>query len=272
MDPVFLTIGDIEIRWYSILILIAVWLCYTLIKKEAMRFKFNIDKVFSMMFWALILGIIGARLYYVIFNYRELYINDPLSILKIWEGGLAIHGGLLCGFLAVLAYCKYQNWRLLKVTDIIAVPLLLAQAIGRWGNFFNQEAHGAATTAEALKAVFVPQFVIDGVTINGVVYTPTFWFESIFCLIAFILLLFIRRGKYIKVGTVTAIYLIFYGVLRFIIEMSRTDALMLGGIKVAQVVSIGMIIIGIGLVMLISKKGKFDDLYNPEDKNSPLAR
>ena len=263
MDPVFLTIGSLEIRWYSVLILVAVFICYGFIKREAKLFKFNQDKIFNMMFWALLLGIIGARLYYVVFNYQELYVSDPKSILYIWEGGLAIHGGIFMGLIAVASYCKIQNWRLAKITDIIVVPLLLAQAIGRWGNFFNQEAYGAATTVETLRKVFVPEFVINGVTINGVVYTPTFWFESILCLVAFIILLFVRRAKTIKVGTLTAIYLIFYGSLRFVIEMSRLDALMIGPIKIAQVVSVIMVVFGIGMLMLISRKGKFDDLYNP---------
>lgn len=262
MDPIFLTIGDIEIRWYSVLILLAVILVYTIIQKEAKRFKFKDDQIFNMMFWAFLFGIIGARLYYVIFNYEQ-YLSHPIDIIKVWEGGLAIHGGLFIGLLAVIAFCKYHAWRTLKVLDIITVPLLLGQAIGRWGNFFNQEAYGAATTVETLRAFFVPDFVIKGVTINGVVHTPTFWFESIFCLIAFLVLLFIRRRRYIKVGTLTAIYLVFYGTLRFLIEISRMDALMVGNIKVAQVASIIMIIVGLGEIMLISKKGKFDDLYNP---------
>ncbi len=268
MDPVFLTIGSIEIRWYSVLILAAVFICWGLIKSEAKRFKFNLDKLFNMMFWALLLGIIGARLYYVVFNYQELYVSDPKSILYIWEGGLAIHGGILMGLIAVVTYCKLQQWRIVKLTDIIVVPLLLGQAIGRWGNFFNQEAYGAATTVETLRKVLVPEFVIDGVTINGVVYTPTFWFESLLCLTAFIILLFVRRSRMIKTGTLTAIYLIFYGLVRFFIESSRLDALMIGPIKVAQVVSVIMIVIGIGMLMLISRKGKFDDLYNPMEIGS----
>ena len=214
-----------------------------------------------MMFWALIFGIIGARLYYVIFNI-DMFKDNPIDILKVWNGGLAIHGGLIAGLITIILYTRKYKVRTIRILDMVCVPLLLGQAIGRWGNFFNQEAHGAATTIERLQSLFVPDFVIEGMTIDGVVYSPTFYYESIACLLLFIALLFIRRGKYVKVGTMTALYLMGYGTIRFFIEMSRTDALMLGGFKVAQIVSVIMFIIGLGMLMILSRKGKFEDLYN----------
>ena len=261
MNPVLITIGNFEIRWYSVLILIAAIVVLTMSQNEGKRFNVKKEFMFNMLFWALIFGIIGARLYYVIFNWH-MFSGDLLEILKIWNGGLAIHGGLIAGLITIIIYTKKYNVRTLRVVDFIVVPLLLGQAIGRWGNFFNQEAHGAATTIAKLKSLMVPDFVIDGMTIDGVIYTPTFFFESILCLIAFIVLLFIRRGKYTKVGTMTASYLMIYGSIRFFIEMSRTDALMLGGFKVAQIVSVIMILVGLGMLMFISRKGKFEDLYN----------
>jgi phosphatidylglycerol:prolipoprotein diacylglycerol transferase len=143
---------------------------------------------------------------------------------------------------------------------------LLAQAIGRWGNFFNSEAHGVATTLEHLKSLHIPNFIINGMKIEGVYYTPTFLYESLACFLLFIVFIFIRRGTYRKVGTMTALYLIGYGMIRFFIEISRTDALMLYGFKVAQIASITMIIIGIVLLIKNSKKGRFEDLYN--DRNN----
>ena len=214
-----------------------------------------------MMFWALIFGIIGARLYYVIFNI-DMFKDNPIDILKVWNGGLAIHGGLIAGLITIILYTRKYKVRTIRILDMVCVPLLLGQAIGRWGNFFNQEAHGAATTIERLQSLFVPDFVIEGMTIDGVVYSPTFYYESIACLLLFIALLFVRRGKYVKVGTMTALYLMGYGTIRFFIEMSRTDALMLGGFKVAQIVSVIMFIIGLGMLMILSRKGKFEDLYN----------
>lgn len=265
MNPVLFDLGFIQIKWYSALILVACFVVLILTQREAERFGVQREFIFNALFWALIAGIIGARLYYVLFN-LDTYLKDPIEILKIWHGGLAIHGGLICGLLAIIFYCKRYKVRLVRIIDFLVVPLLLGQAIGRWGNFFNQEAHGIATSEIYLQKLMIPDFIIEGMKIDGVVYTPTFLYESIVCLIAFIILLFVRRGKYTKVGTMTASYLLIYGVLRFFIETSRTDALMLGNIKVAQIVSVIMVIFGIGMLMLISKKGKFEDRYNdPEN-------
>lgn len=269
MDPILFKLGNFELRWYSVLILIACFIVLYISQKEAERFNINKSFVFNMLFWALIFGIIGARLYYVIFNMNT-YLKDPKEILMIWHGGLAIHGGILAGLLVIFLYCKKYGMRTVRFLDFYTVPLLLGQAIGRWGNFFNQEAHGAATTVENLKALMLPDFIIKGMTIDGVVYTPTFLFESVVCFIAFLILLFIRRGKYTKVGTLTASYLMIYGGLRFFIEMSRTDALMIGPFKIAQIVSVIMFIIGLAMIMLISKKGKFEDLYNDAENMQEL--
>ena len=260
MDP-YLHILGFNIRLYSICILMAVIAVTFFTEKEAHRLGVKKDFMFNMLFWAFVFGILGARLYYVIFNFQE-YIHDPIEIIKIWNGGLAIHGGLLAGVLTSYLYCRRYNVRPLRMCDLVAVPLLLGQAIGRWGNFFNQEAHGAATTASKLQSLFVPQFVIDGMKIDGVYYFPTFWFESIVCFTAFVILCIVRRSKYTKVGSMTASYLMIYGVLRFFIEIERTDALMIAGFKMAQIVSVIMFIIGLVLMMFISKKPKFDDLYN----------
>ena len=260
MNPVAFTIGNFEIRWYSIFILSAAIAGLLVMEKEANRFNIRKDFIFNMMFWTFIFGLVGARLYYVVFNLNQY--TDFLSVLKMWEGGLAIHGGLLAGLLFVIFYCKKYRVRTLRIVDIIAPALLLCQAIGRWGNFFNQEAHGAATTADTLQRLLVPKFIIDGMTIDGVVYVPTFLFESILCLAAFILIVFIRRGKYIKVGQPTALYLMAYGTIRFFIEISRTDSLMLGGFKMAQIVSLIFFIVGISMLAYTSRKSKFEDLYN----------
>ncbi len=269
MNPVLISIGNFEIRWYSVLILVAAFFVFYFVTREAMRFNISRDFIFNLLFWALIFGIIGARLYYVLFN-LPLFMENPIDILKVWNGGLAIHGGLIFGLIVVILYTKKYKVRTIRIVDFIVVPLLLGQAIGRWGNFFNQEAHGAATTVAKLQSLFVPDFIIKGMTIDGVVYSPTFLYESLACLIAFIVLLFVRRGKYTKVGTMTASYLVIYGVIRFFIEMSRTDALMLGGFKIAQIVSVCMIVVGLGMLMFLSRKGKFEDLYNDTSNVGPI--
>lgn len=266
MNPVLLDLDIIQIRWYSVIILIACFVVLYLAQNEAQRFGVQRLFIFNVLFWALIFGVIGARLYYVLFN-LDVYMQDPIEILKIWHGGLAIHGGLIFGLLTILFYCKKYKVRIVRILDFIVVPLLLGQAIGRWGNFFNQEAHGAVTSLAHLQRLMLPDFIIEGMNIDGVYYTPTFLYESIVCLVAFIVLLFVRRGKYTKVGTMTASYLIVYGVLRFFIEVSRTDALMVGGFKIAQIVSVIMVLIGLGMIMLITKKGKFEDRYNDSENS-----
>ncbi|MCR4581557.1 MAG: prolipoprotein diacylglyceryl transferase [Bacilli bacterium] len=261
MNPVAFTIGVFEIRWYSIFILAAVIFGYITINREAKRFGIRGDFVFNMMFWSFIVGLICARLYYVIFN-LDLFKSDPLSIVKLWEGGLAIHGGLLGGLVTIILYCKKYKVKTIRILDFVAPAMLLSQAIGRWGNFFNQEAHGAAIDPDTLRRIFIPDFIINGMTIDGVTYTPSFLFESIICLVMFILIAFIRRGKYVKIGQPLGLYLLAYGGIRFFIEMGRTDSLMLGGFKMAQIISVIFFISGLCIMAYTSRKSKFEDLYN----------
>lgn len=270
MDPILISFGPFEIRWYSVFILIASFTVLYFVQNEAHKFGLSKMFIFNLFFWTLIFGIIGARLYYVLFKLED-YIQDPIKIVQVWNGGLAIHGGLIFGLITIVLYCKKYKVRLIRIMDFIAVPLLLGQAIGRWGNFFNQEAYGAATSVEQLKNLFIPDFIINGMTIEGVVHTPTFLYESVVCFLAFIILLFIRRKKFVKVGTLTSLYLIIYGVLRFFIEISRTDALTIGGFKMAQIASVIMIIVGIGMLIFIAKRGKFEDRYNDSENSAIIT-
>ena len=263
MNPEIFNIGGISIRWYSVLILIGIIIAIFLAEKESKRFKFEKDFIFDLAFWIVIFGICGARLYYVLFNF-DLYKNDLLDIFKIWNGGLAIHGGIITGLIVLLFYCKKKNVKSLRVTDIAVPSLIIAQAVGRWGNFFNSEAHGPVTTLANLKELFIPQFIIDGMNIGGIYYHPTFYYESLWCVLGFVFLLLIRRFyKSLKCGQLTCIYLIWYGVGRLFIESLRTDSLMFGNIKVAQLVSIGMVAIGLLLFIYLCfnklKKGKYYD-------------
>lgn len=260
-------IGNFKIEWYSILIIVGVLLGLILVLKEAKRYNFSTDFVFNMSFWAIIFGIIGARLYYVLFN-LNLYSNF-WDVFKIWEGGLAIHGGLIAGLIVVYLYCKKYRVRIIRMLDFIVPALLLAQAIGRWGNFFNSEAHGAATTLAHLQSLHIPQFIIDGMNIGGVYYTPTFLYESIWCLFGFLIILIVRRVKVTKVGQPFALYLMWYGLGRFFIESMRTDSLMLGGFKVAQIISVIMVTIGLIIIMITGRKGRYEDLYN-QDENQVI--
>ena len=153
---------------------------------------------------------------------------------------------------------------------MITIPLMLGQAIGRWGNFFNSEAHGSATTLIELQSKHIPDFVIEGMRINGVYYHPTFFYESLWCLLGVIILLIVKHYKYLKVGELTCVYLMWYSVGRFFIEALRTDSLMLGGFKVAQLVSVGLFIIGLLALMILTRKSKFEDLYTESNGNDIL--
>ena len=263
MNRVFISILGYEIKWYSFLILIAVLLGLYMYLKEGKKHNYQQDFLFNMAFWMIVFGFIGARAYYVLFNWG-IYVNDPISILKIWEGGLAIHGGIIAGAITMYFYTKKYNVRMIKILDYTVPALILGQAIGRWGNFFNSEAHGGVVLKSTLESFHIPQFIIEGMYINGNYYHPTFFYESLWCLLGFIIMLVVRRLKFTKVGTLTFFYLIWYGIGRFFIESLRTDSLMLGGFKVAQIVSLIFIILGIMGLMITSRKGKFEDLYSNE--------
>lgn len=262
MNPILFSFGSVVIRWYSLFILIAFVAVYTLFKKESWRFRVPQDFVFNLAFWIFILGILGARLWYVLFH-LDYYSKNIIDIFKIWEGGLAIHGGIIAGVITMYFYCKKYNIRFSKITDISVISLILAQAIGRWGNFFNSEAHGPVTSFHALKGMhIIPDFVINGMNISGFYYVPVFYYESLWCILGLIVLLIIRTTKGLKLGTLTATYLMWYSAGRFVFESMRTDSLMIGPFKAAQIVSIIMFVIGLLIIMINSRKTPFEDLYN----------
>lgn len=267
MNPELVNLFGLSIRWYSVLILFGVVVGIYLLRREALRYGMNWDFIFNLSFWTIIIGIIGARVYYVIFNWSE-YSGDLLSIFKIWNGGLAIHGGLLAGAITVLVYCKRVKANTLKVIDMALPSVMIAQAIGRWGNFFNSEAHGVATTLSKLKSLHIPNFIAEGMCIDGVYYHPTFLYESLWCIFGFIILIIIRRNKYTKIGTVTGTYLMWYSTGRFFIEHLRTDSLMIGGFRVAQIISILLFLTGLFLIIRNKRQGKFENLYNSDKDNN----
>lgn len=267
IDPVIYDFGGFQIRWYSVLILVAVFIAYRFMASESKKQHIKVDFMFNLLFWALIFGIIGARLYYVIFNFGA-YKDNLSEIYKIWHGGLAIHGGMIAGLITVFFYCRKYKVKTIKILDIIAPSLLIAQAIGRWGNFFNGEAYGSIVQYSTLVNMkIIPGFVIDNMLIQGSYRLPMFYFESLLCLLGFICILIYRRRKYTKNGQVFSFYLIWYGVVRFFIEAFRHDSLMFLGIRVAQIVSVLMVIVGIIIIIKQSKKPTLEELYNtPEEE------
>ncbi|MBE6139364.1 MAG: prolipoprotein diacylglyceryl transferase [Firmicutes bacterium] len=246
MNPILLDLGFIQIRWYSVLILIAFTIGYFLVINRCKKKGISLAHISDMCFYLVIICILGARLYYCLFN-LDYYSKNILDIFKIWEGGLAIHGGVIAGIIFIYFYTRKKQIPLLDVFDIFAPALVLGQAIGRWGNFFNGEAFGPETTISTLKNLYIPQFIIDGMYINHNYYHPTFFYESLGCLIIFIIIMCIRNFKHIKPGQIASIYFIFYGLIRYFVEGLRQDSLMLFNLKVAKLVSIIMILVGIYL-------------------------
>lgn len=264
MSPILFEFGSIRIYWYSIIMFIAILTGGSLVLKEAKKFKIPENFMINLIFYLIPIAFIGARIYYVAFN-LDYYSQNPINIFKVWEGGLAIHGGIIAGLIFLIFYTKKYKINTLKVLDFFVVGLIIGQAIGRWGNFFNGEAHGAITTLENLQSMYLPNFIIDGMHIGGVYYQPTFLYESIWCLMGFAFLIAMRKYSYLKVGQLTSLYFIWYGIGRFIIEAMRTDSLMIGNLKMAQLVSFLMILIGLIMILCLNKGSKFQNLYNGDD-------
>lgn len=255
MDRILFSLGPITIYWYSITMLLAVLTGIYLSIKESKKQGME-SFVSDLISYAIIFGIIGARIYYVAFNFNN-YKYDLISIFKIWEGGIAIYGAIIGGIIAIIYLAKKRNQSIIKTTDIIAPGLLLAQSIGRWGNFFNSEAHGTEVSLQFLQSLKLPEFIINGMYINGSYYHPTFLYESIWCLLGFIILIIIRKITKRKKGIITYSYFIWYGIGRLFIEGLRTDSLYLGSYRISQIVSLTLITIGIiGIILTIIRNKK----------------
>ena len=257
MNRVALDLGFITIYWYSIAIFIGVILGILVAYIEIKRKKINTEEFSNMAFYAILCGFIGARIYYCLFN-LDYYLSNPVEILMVWHGGLAIHGGIIGAIIAIYVYCKKKDIKFYEMLDICAPALVIGQIIGRWGNFFNSEAHGGIVTKAFLENLHLPKFIIDGMYIDGNYYHPTFLYESLLNLVCFIVLMFLRKNKDIKIGVITGIYLIWYGIIRIFIESLRTDSLMIGNIKMAQLIGLPMIIIGIILIIISGNKDKYN--------------
>lgn len=264
MRRILFDFGIIKIYWYSVILFMAIYIGGSLALKEAKKWKIPEDFMINFFFFLFPLSMIGARAYFVAFNWAK-YSQNIIDIFKVWEGGLAIHGGIIVGIIWTIIYSKKYGVNTLRLMDIAVVSLLIGQAIGRWGNFFNGEAHGPATTYEFLKGIFIPEFIIDGMKIDGIYRQPTFLYESLWCFIGFIAILFIRRYRYIKIGQITSFYLMWYGLGRFFIESLREDSLKLNNFKVAQIVSAYMFVVGLIMFFVSNRGSRFENQYNDKE-------
>jgi len=234
-------IFGLDVMWYGLLIgggfLLATIISYLRAPKHQIKSDFILDLVI----WMIPAAIVGARAYYVIFSWSD-YAGDWKKILDIRSGGLAVHGGLILCFLVGYFVCKHYKQGFVRTADLVAVSIPLAQAIGRWGNFFNEEAHGMQTD--------LPWAQI----IDGVGYHPTFLYESIWCFCLFWFLLWFDDHKRSFDGQMISLYMMLYSVERFFVEGLRTDSLMVGPLRQAQLISLGLIVAGIALYVFFKKR------------------
>ncbi|WP_099222659.1 prolipoprotein diacylglyceryl transferase [Listeria costaricensis] len=269
LDPVAFQIGGIEVRWYGVIIACAVIVALLLALWEAKKRGIDSELFVDLLIWAIPISIICARIYYVIFEWG--YYKDNLSeIVKIWHGGIAIYGALIGAVGTAIIFSRIKKVSFWQLADIAAPSLIIAQAIGRWGNFMNQEAHGAATTRTFLENLHLPDFIINQMYIDGTYYQPTFLYESVWNVIGFIVLLIIRRVVKLRRGELFLSYVIWYAFGRFFIEGMRTDSLMWGDIRVSQLLSLVLIAGSIGII--IYRRVKMNPPYYMEDKFGPVPQ
>ncbi|MBM7618321.1 phosphatidylglycerol:prolipoprotein diacylglycerol transferase [Bacillus tianshenii] len=266
LDPIMIS-WPITIYWYGAIIgtgaLLGLWIAM----RESERRGLNKDVFVDLVLFAIPIAIICARLYYVIFQW-DYYGANPGEIIKIWEGGLAIHGGLIGAIATGVVFAKIRGISFWKLADIGAPSIILGQAIGRWGNFMNQEAHGGEVTRGFLEGLHLPQFIIDQMYINGTYYHPTFLYESIWNFVGFGLLLLLRRVN-LRRGELFLSYVIWYSIGRFFVEGMRTDSLMLTeSLRIAQVISIALVLLAIGLIVVRRMTGLANKKYLDTDTAS----
>lgn len=251
----FLKIGPIEIKMYAVMILIGAFLAYLLGQYRFKQLGYDKEILSDYLFVLLFVGIIGARIWYVTFEFEH-YIANPIEIFAVWHGGLAIQGGIFTGLIYSYWFFKKHDIPFFIAGDALIPGLLIAQAMGRWGNFFNHEAFGSEVSLEFLQSLHLPQFIIENMYINGAYHHPTFLYESVGNLIAFVLIIFVVRRLQKHEGIQFFSYFLFYGIVRIPVEGLRTDSLMLGSIRMAQLISIVFIVIGVIGIIYMHRKGK----------------
>src|SRR3990170_6071875 len=248
MHPVLIEFGPVAIRFYGLMYVIAILVGSVLIRKEVERKNIALipDDVMNFIVWTVIGGIIGARAYYVVFNWGY-YGANPSEIPAIWHGGLAIHGGLLGGITAAWFYLRRKSVPFWRMADAVAPALILGQAFGRFGNFMNGDAHGRPT--DAPWGIVFPPESIAGSEYPGVPLHPTMLYEMVINLSLFLFLWFGLRKREYKNGFIFAMYLMIYSLGRFVVENFRADSLMMGPLRVAQVVSLTLALIALGVIV-----------------------
>ena len=234
------------VSWYSALIVMGILCAILLAEKEERRRKLPRDTIIDLTLWAIPAGIVGARLYYVLMSLDQFRAN-PVSVLYIWEGGIAIYGGILGGMLAVFLYARRKKLNFLTLADVLVPGVLLAQAIGRWGNYFNMECYGPEILSPTFQFFPVGVLIPDG-TGGYMWHMATFFYESLWNLCGYCALWALRKRQ-TRPGNLFAWYLLIYGSGRFIIEQLRQDSLYVGSLRASQWLSLVFCVIAAGWLL-----------------------
>ncbi|MBT2730642.1 prolipoprotein diacylglyceryl transferase [Bacillus sp. ISL-75] len=254
INPIAFELGPISVHWYGIIIGLGAMLGLYLATQECKKRGISPDVLVDLVIFALPIAIISARIYYVLFEWSY-YKNHLSEIPAIWNGGIAIHGGLIGAVITAIIFTNKRKISFWKLADITAPSILLGQAIGRWGNFMNQEAHGGPVSRTFLENLHLPTSIINQMNINGTYYHPTFLYESLWSLTGVIILISLRKVN-LRRGELYLMYLIWYSIGRFFIEGMRTDSLMLTDhLRIAQVISILILTGCISLLLFRRMKG-----------------
>jgi phosphatidylglycerol---prolipoprotein diacylglyceryl transferase len=255
-------LGSFRLKWYGLLIAAAVLIGVNLSMWLAKKRQTDPELIADLAIWLVIGAIPTARLYYVIFQWQN-YSQHPDQIIKIWEGGIAIHGAIIGGTIAAIIFAKFKRVSFWQLADLVAPSVALGQAIGRWGNFFNSEAFGSPT--DLPWKLYIPKANRPFEYINFDYFHPTFLYESLWNLMVFAILMYLfiddNRRHRLKTGSLFLIYLIAYSIGRFGVEGLRTDSLMFGSLKMAQAISLVGIVAGsIGLLWLYIRQKRLPDV------------
>ena len=290
IDPVAFSLGPITVHWYGIILGLAALMGLWLAVREGKRFKIVPDFFMDLLLIGVPSAVIGARIYYVAFQWQQ-YQDRPLDMFKIWEGGIAIYGALIGAIIAGYIYIRRKGYKFWRIADIAAPSLLIGQAIGRWGNFINQEAYGSPVSEEYLRnGLLLPDWIVNQMFIEGIYRHPTFLYESLWNLLGILLIIILRRKTFVRAGEIFLGYFIWYSVGRFFIEGLRTDSLAISGpkwlesflealwspllfftspgkmdygnIRISQLVAVLIIVIVITLIIIRRVKGHANDKYS----------
>ena len=268
LNRVFIEIGPLSIYWYGLIIATGAFLALYFVTKESNRLGLKKDLMVDLVVFAIPISILFARIYYVIFEWEQYAAGPWWKIFAVWEGGIAIHGALIGAVLTAIVFARVKKVPFWQLADVAAPGLILGQAIGRWGNFMNQEAHGGPMSQAAYENFhqYLPDFIMNQMCIEGTMYYPTFLYESFWNILVLILLLYIRRQNPIR-GTVFLTYIATYSVGRFFIEGLRTDSLyVVGQLRTAQLLSVILIVVAI--IMIIYRRKTETVHYNGKSEKN----